>query len=294
MKKLILLSLCFVHLLANAQTQKLESFSFIFMSDIHIVADRGVDGFNKSIDYINKLNPDFVISGGDIVMDANDQTEGGADTLFDLYIQTCKRIKPPLYTAIGNHDIFGLSLKHDITTEHPMYGKKMFEKKIGKRYKSFTHKGWKFFILDDIDISVSKKYKGWVDSVQLAWIRSELSSVDKQMPIAIALHMPLVSVMNQLERGATAPLSDASAVANSKQLLELFKDYNLKLVLQGHQHIYEDIYVKNIRFITGGAISGWRWNGPNKGTSAGFVEVVIKNGVPSSTYIDYGWKPVSK
>ena len=261
MKKITLL--CFVCLwqfIVIAQNNTTEPFSFVFINDVHLSPGKGVDGFEKAINYINKLNPDFVISCGDLVMDVNDQTETAADSLFDLYIKTSKQIKSAIYTGIGNHDIFGISLKQGITPDHPMFGKKMFEKKIGKTYQTFAHKGWRFFILDDIDISISKKYRGYVDSLQMEWIKNELKTINPQTPIIIALHMPLVSVLNQVERGGTAANSDASAVSNSRKLLDLFKGYNLKLVLQGHQHVYEDILFQNIRFITGGALSGWKWN----------------------------------
>ena len=128
----------------------------------------------------------------------------------------------------------------------------------------------------------------------MAWVRDELKATDPKTPIIIALHMPLISVMNQFERSGTTANSDASAVSNSRQLFDLFKGHNLKLVLQGHQHIYEDILYQNIRFITGGALSGWKWNGPNKGTPAGFLQISTKGSEVAGNYIDYGWKPVAK
>ena len=61
-----------------------------------------------------------------------------------------------------------------------------------------------------------------------------------------------------------------------KELLDLFKDHNLKLVLQGHLHIVEEAYIGGIRFITGGAVSAMWWNGPRGDMEEGYVLLKIK------------------
>ena len=144
--------------------------------------------------------------------------------------------------------------------------------------------------MDDIDETVKRKYKGYVDSAEIQWIRQELAATDHKMPIIIVLHIPLITTITMFEQGALTSNAEGLVVNNSKEVLDLFQDYNLKLVLQGHLHIYEDIMVHNIRFITGGAISGWKWHGPNKGTKEGFVMVKVSGSDLVCRYIDYGWK----
>ena len=280
---------------AQKRGESAEPFSFVFVTDIHLQPERNtVKSFTKAIDFINELNPDFVISGGDLIMDANEQTQNRADSLFDLYIMTSKLFKMPVYNAIGNHELFGVSLKNGITPDHPLFGKKMFEAKIGKLYQTFTHKGWKFFILDDIDVSEPGKYTGYIDFDQMLWIKKELAVTDRNTPIVIALHIPMLTTLAQFERGGLASNPDIQALINTRQVLDLFKGYKLKLVLQGHLHIFEDIYIQNIRFIDGGALSGWMWNGPYKGTPPGFLKIDVKNDGFSYEYMDYGWKPIPK
>jgi len=271
-------------------SQSQSDFSFVFLTDIHLQPEsHAVDGFKKAIDTINKLHPDFVITGGDEVMDANGQTLGRADSLYELYKNTSRLLQMPVYNTIGNHELYGTFLK-GVSPDVPLYGKKMFEAQMGKRFKSFTHKGWKFMILDDIDESEKNMYKGYVDSVELQWIRSELSKTDPKMPIIIVLHIPLITTITLFEQGALVSNLQGLVVNNSKEVLDLFQGYNLKLALQGHLHIFEDLIVLNIRFITGGAISGWKWKGPNKGTKEGFVVVKVKGNELTCNYIDYGWK----
>lgn len=64
----------------NKKSKK-NSFSFAFITDIHLQSEsRAVQGFLKAIDtIINYLNPDFVITGGDLIMDALGQRYGRVD-----------------------------------------------------------------------------------------------------------------------------------------------------------------------------------------------------------------------
>lgn len=280
---------------AQNKSDAAQSFSFVFISDIHLEPERSATkNFAKAIDVINDINPDFVIAGGDLISNANDQRQGRADSLFDHYIESAKQFKMPVYNLMGNRELFGLSLKNGITPEHPMFGKKMFEAKLGKTYKAFTHKGWKFFLLDDLDVSEPGNYTGYIDLDQILWIKDELNKTDKQTPIVIAVHIPMVTVLTQLEKGGMAQNMDFRALLNTRQVLDLFKGYNLKLVLQGHLHIWEDIYTQKTRFITSGALCGWNWNGPYKGTAPGFLKVDISNDNYTYEYKEYGWKPIQK
>ena len=80
-------------------------------------------------------------------------------------------------------------------------------------------------------------------------------------------------------------------VVNSKEVLDLFKNYNLKLVLQGHLHTVEDIFVDGIHFITGGAVSAAWWTGPNMGFEEGFMYITVNGENINWKYVDYGWEP---
>jgi hypothetical protein len=79
--------------------------------------------------------------------------------------------------------------------------------------------------------------------------------------------------------------------SNFKEIWDLFNDKNLKLVLQGHQHLYEEIMVRGVQFITAGAVCASWWGGPFHGTQEGFLHLKVDNsGQLSWKYIDYGWE----
>ena len=268
------------------------AFSFVFLTDIHIQPEKNaVEGFKTAISMVNELHPDFVITGGDLIMDALEQPYGRVDTLYNLYNEVVKDIQVPVYNTIGNHEIFGWFEKSGVDRSHPEFGKKIFENRIGRRYYSFDHKGWHFLILDSVEED-EKGYRGGVDSVQMEWIRQDLAGIDAEVPIIVSVHIPFFSMETQIFRGVMEPNSVWSVINNANEVLELFKDHNLKLVLQGHQHFLELIYVRGIYFITGGAVSGAWWGGSFDGTEEGFLLITLKGSEFEWEYLDYGWEVI--
>ncbi|NMC40288.1 MAG: metallophosphoesterase [Bacteroidales bacterium] len=267
-----------------------DRFSFVFMTDIHLTYERNaIPGFKTAIDKINGINPDFVIAGGDLIMDALGQRYTFADSLYNLYKETVKGIKSPVYNTMGNHEIYGIYSRSGADPGHPEYGERMFENRLGKSYYSFDHKGWKFFILNSVEDTGKDRYMGFIDPVQTEWIRKELEKTDTLTPVVIVTHIPFITVNSQIYNYSTAPNDSGLVVVNSGDILKLFSHHNLKLVLQGHLHMVEDIYIDGVRFITGGAVSANWWRGPYRGDEEGFVQVTVKNKEFSWKFVDYGW-----
>ncbi len=286
-----LILICFI-LLSNLLFAQNPRFKFIFMTDLHIQREaNAVEGVKKAISEINKLNPDFVITGGDLIMDALAVSYERADSLYNLFNETMKLINAPVYHTIGNHEIFGWYPQSKVSSDHPEYGKKMFEKRIGKTYRTFEHKGWKFFILDSIEkLNEEGKYEGRVNAEQISWLKNELSKTDKGTPIVVVTHIPFITALTQIQKGSLEPNTPGLVISNSLEVLSLFKEHNLKLVLQGHLHILEEINFNNrVRFLTGGAVSGRWWAGPNNGLEEGFVIVNVDGENLTYEYFDYGW-----
>ena len=223
-------------------------------------------------------------------MDALGQTFGRADSLYTLYKGTVEEFNMPVYNTMGNHEIFGIYDGSGVPKDHPEYGKKMFQKRLNKRYYSFDYKGWHFMILDGIKDTKKSRYLGMVDEEQMSWISDDLAGIDKSTPIVVSTHIPLMTIFSQVYYNTTHPNDSGLVVSNGKEVVDLFADHNLKLVLQGHLHTIEDIYVNGTHFITGGAVSGAWWTGPNQGYEEGFVLVSVKGDEFEWEYVDYGWE----
>ena len=271
-----------------------DGFSFAFLTDIHLQPEKNaVAGFRQAIDTVNKLNPDFVITGGDLVMDALDQTHGRVDSLYALYKEVSSEFNMPVYNAVGNHEVYGWHRDEEGIESNPDFGKKMYEKEMGERFYSFDHKGWHFIILDAIYRGEEGNYIGKIDPEQVEWLKGDLDKTDKLTPIAITVHIPFITSRAQLSQGALAANSEGGVITNSLEVLQMFREYNLKLVLQGHLHFNEDLFVGNqVHFITGGAVSGQWWsNKPGSIPEEGFQMIHVKGDELSSEYIDFGWTP---
>ncbi|MFC2124814.1 metallophosphoesterase family protein [Bacteroidota bacterium] len=276
----------------KTETEVEEGFTFAFLTDIHLQPElNAIEGFKQAIDTVNKLNPDFVITGGDLVADALGVPFERADALYNLYKEVSAEFKMPVYNTMGNHEVFGLYEDSGIDPSHKEYNENMFENRIGKRYYSFDHKGWHFMVLDGIGTDKGRHYYGGIDDEQIEWIKSELAELDKDTPIVLRTHIPFITAQTQLVRGTLAANGEGSVITNGREVLLLFYEYNLKLVLQGHLHFLEDIYVDNkVHFITGGAVSASWWNGPRGAVEEGFLLLRIKGEEVDWEYVDYGWE----
>lgn len=285
---------CFIVLPVFSQSyqeEERDSFSFVFCTDIHVQPERkAVEGFTQAIDTINILKPAFVITGGDLIMDALGQTYERADYLYNLYEEVIKKFQMPVHNTIGNHEIYGIYEKSGADPANPEYGEKMFENRLGKSYYTLEYAGWKFMILNSIEDTKQSRYIGLIDDKQIEWIKEELARTDPKTPIVISTHIPFITAFAQKYYGSTIANDSALVVVNSREVLDLFKGYNLKLVLQGHLHTVEDIYIDGTHFITGGAISAAWWTGPNMGFEEGFILVNVKGDDFDWKYVDYGWQ----
>lgn len=278
---------------ASSQNNTDEEFEFVFLTDIHLEPGRqAVEGFTKATQKVNEIGPDFVLTGGDLIMDALGQTKERADSLYQLYVNLQKKFRMPVYNTPGNHEHFGFYKRTEISQDHPDYGDRIFRKYLGKPYYSFNHKSWHFIVLNSVTETEERNYRGGISQEQIDWLTKDLKAIDSETPIVVSVHIPLISAHTQIKEGALVANSLGQVINNSKEVLELFADKNLKLVLQGHLHCLEDLYLGGkTHFITGGAVSARWWEGPLDGLEEGFLRIRVKNGEITSEYIDYEWDP---
>ena len=279
---------------SKTQEKAEDGFTFAFLTDIHLQPEHSaIKGFQQAIDTINVIHPDFVLTGGDLVMDVLDQSYGRSDSLYNLYEEVSKGFHMPVYNTVGNHEVYGWHRQEDGIGEHTEFGKGMYEQRLGRRYYSFDHKGWHFMVLDAIFRGEEGHYIGKIDQEQINWLKEDLEKTGKKTPIVISVHIPFITAKTQLTDGSLAPNPPSLVIGNAREVLLNFREYNLKLVLQGHLHFLEDIHVNNqVHFITAGAVSGMWWNNtPESPTEEGFLLVHVKGDDLKWEYVDYGWTP---
>jgi 3',5'-cyclic AMP phosphodiesterase CpdA len=249
---------------------------------------KATNGLKKAIEKINRLKPDFVITGGDLVMDVQGTTAEKAEGLFQLYNDIMKQLNMPAYNTMGNHDMFGVSKKSKVELSNPMYGKKMYEKYFGKTYYSFEYKNWHFIILDPFALSSGRGYGVRFFKEELDWVKNNIAKIDSKTPVCIVSHVPLRLFKKEQDKDTAGTAGAKDIVGNTKDLLKILEKHNLKLVLQGHDHIY-GAYTdnKNITYLIGGAICGTWWNGPCFNAERGFLYFKVSGDKATFEYMGY-------
>ncbi|NOR74125.1 MAG: hypothetical protein GQ525_03085 [Draconibacterium sp.] len=282
MKKttLLILTLFFIScnfIYATDFSKKKDKFSFAFFTDIHL--NKGdnncFQGIEKAIKSAKTYDIDFILTGGDNVdIDGLDKNAESAHDLYQQYANVIANAGIEYRATIGNHDRFWGCKKDDA-----LYNEGLFEKYINKSYYSFDHKGWHFIVLNTSNSVVDEKQKFWLEE--------DLKKVDSEIPIIISVHVPFLSVYYPALEGK---YTNTDTFKNFKEIWDMFEDKNLKLVLQGHMHLYEEIKVKGVQFITAGAVSASWWGGTYHGTEEGYLLINIEGDNFNWEYVDYGWE----
>lgn len=281
------------------QTEKPETFRFIFATDIHLKPDKHSVGiFNQAIAHINNMKPKphFVITGGDLIENSYILDFDSADKLYNLYQNTRKNFDMPVHDVIGNNDLFLRSKRSGEDSSHPGYGKKMFRNRLGSgtTYRSFNYGRWHFILLDSIGITEKGSLRGYIDEDQFNWLSDILAKIGKERPVCIALHIPLVTMFSQIHIGTLVAPAKFAIVNNGTRVInELLSKYNVKLVLQGHLHILEELKYKNTTYITGGSLSNAR-KYSHLEHPEGFIVVDVKGNEFSWKYETYKLTPEKK
>lgn len=271
-----------------------RKFRFVHFTDVHIEPERGApSGTALAVRKLLALRPrpDFVIVGGDHVMDALSVGRERADVQFRLVAEALKPLEVPVHSIVGNHDVFGWGNK-DATQNDPLYGKKMIEERVlkGPSYYSFDFGGWHFTLLDSIQPVDGNGWHATIDDAQLAWLDRDLASAGTA-PKVVVTHVPALTLYPQYRISTMAAPNDELILRNGRDIQSLCQKHGVRAVLQGHTHVVESCDYAGTRYVTGGAVCGNWWKGWLFGVHPeGFMVFDVDGDALSNRYVPSGWK----
>lgn len=246
---------------------------FAHLTDIHVKPGLIPEtGMAKAFQHAQQLKHkvDFIINGGDSIMDALEADKPKTQTQWDLFHRILKSENSlPIYHCIGNHDVWGWFVKENKPDNDRLYGKVWVVEtlQLQNRFYSFTKGKWHFIVLDSVQLNPAGGYIGKLDPDQLDWFQQELSGVPADKFICIVSHIPILSICAGLFFDKTEANGDLKIQRNLwhtdfLSLKKIFLKYpNIKACISGHIHLQDEVEYLGINYYCDGAVSGNWWNG---------------------------------
>ena len=158
----------------GADPKSADAFTFVVVSDR--TGGHAEGEWAAAVEQINLLQPDFVISVGDLI-EGYSEDEGELTRQWEEFDSLTRQFDAPFFYCPGNHDV-----SNDLMRE--MYCQRHGVK--GKSYYSFDYRGCHFVVLD----SNTAMRKAEFADEQFAWIAKDLASAKDASRIFIFFHHP--------------------------------------------------------------------------------------------------------
>ena len=195
-----------------------RAFSFAVFGD----NKNSITTFNNLVNLLNSDDILFSVDIGDIVQD-------GEREKFRFFINQIKKLKRPLLTVIGNHE-----LRED--------GRGLYYNLFGRFYYSFAVGDAYFIVLDD-----ANEYN--LDPWQEEWLKEELEKALGYKYRFVFMHVPL---FDPRDRGIMIAHS-LKDIKFANHLNEIFDKYRVTMLFSSHIHAYyRGFWGKTPYIITGG------------------------------------------
>jgi len=285
---------------------KLETgkpFSIGHITDIHLIDKYDAEKwFAKALHELQNhpSKPAFIVNTGDSIMDTTKTDRQVADRQWNVWKNSLKNdLSIPIYSCLGNHDIWGAHHKIDSPTrKDPMYGKKLGLDGLGqeKLYYSFDQGGWHIVMLDSIMTSKDIPWQGMLDDEQFEWLKADLKATPADRPVMVCSHMPIIQVcaMETMKPDdhQSYNWSNKLMMGDARRIIDLFAQHkNVKLCFSGHIHRVDRVELSGVTYICDGAICGPKWRGSAEHSVPGYsVSTLYPDGKFDYEYKTFGWK----
>lgn len=214
--------------------KELSAFSFVYVCNSHLVTAQPDSGYKllqesqlflqESLKAINRLNPDFVIFGGDQI-----EQLGANESNWQLFVDLAQSLNAPWSFVLGEQDISGKVPVNKMHTFGPDWKGKGLTNNTP--YWSMDPVEGLHFI--GLDSSMPNSNTGEISREQLDWLKSDLET-NKDNLTVIFCHHPLLP---------PAPYDGGSpwdefVLSNGADVREIIgAQGNVRLVVSGHLYL---------------------------------------------------------
>lgn len=228
-----------------------------------VVSDRTGDPrpgvLERAVAMLNLLQPEFVLSVGDLADNPSDETSASeCDREHQILDDIVGKLKMPFFYVAGNHDIYNSLAAERYRARH------------GRPYYYFVYKNVLFLVLCTEDPPPG----GTFSAEQIAWARQALQENTKVRWTFVFLHKPLFHPREAADHPGWKQIEEALGE----------RPYT---VFAGHWHQYTPCRKKGRRLIilstTGGASS---LTGPQKGQMDHIVWVTMTPDTTEPTMVN--------
>jgi 3',5'-cyclic-AMP phosphodiesterase len=219
------------HAETGASPGRVESFSFVQISDSHIGFNKGANPdvtgtLARAIEragtaVAGRKAPDFLIHTGDI-------TQNAKAAEFDTATEVIRGFRS---------DVFYVPGEHDFIDDGDEYRKRFGKGTTGNGWYSFNHRGVHVVGLNNC---VQVDAMGNLGAEQIAWLKSDLAPLGSSSPVVVFAHIPLWMVYEKWGWGT----------ADGAEALALLRRFGSVTVLNGHIHQVVQKVEANVAFHT--------------------------------------------
>ena len=199
--------------------------------DVH---QQGAELLHKLIEQDSEIK--FVVNLGDLVEWGGKREDW---IQYRMIASTYYSNTTPVVPVVGNHDYYGDSHLRNFDELYRT-------PETASHHYLIDFGAFAFIVLDSSVYKLGIKGK----RTQTEWLNKTLAQIGGHKPIVLAYHHPAYS------SGPSTLTMPRAPHYIRKHWLPLFKKYGVKLILNGHEHIYERLLIDNLHCLVTGSLAG--------------------------------------
>lgn len=236
------------------------NFRFAVVSDLHItlphtiwdhpsrfhLVEVSIPAFESAIEHLTQLNLDFLLLPGDLTQHSEPENH--------IWLQErLGKLPFPTYVVPGNHDVpvviaNGQSIGF---ADFPQYYRKFgYENSQQLYYTQQLLPGVRLIGLNSNFFNEQGEQVGRLDTQQLTWLEKVLTATGNELVLVMVHH----NVIEHLPEQSRHPIGKRYILQNAAELLNILRNYGVKLVFTGHLHIQDVAYSQGVYDITTGSL----------------------------------------